>query len=141
MNCPIERYVPDAPYDVVLCIGVLAHVASVPSAVARVADALRCGGRSVIQITDDASALGWLLNRYGQVRLRSRKLNRMSRHALEALAAGERMSVLDRRRYGLLLPGLGKLPASVEFALERHIAQSPRHARLGAELLMTFVKG
>jgi 2-polyprenyl-3-methyl-5-hydroxy-6-metoxy-1,4-benzoquinol methylase len=141
VNCAIEEYIPEAPYDVVLCIGVLAHVASIPDVVGRVAEALKCGGRAVIQITDDASALGWLLNRYGQVRLRSRTLNRMSRHDVAALAATERLSLTDSRRYGLLLPGFGKLPASFEFAMERHIAQSSRHARLGAELLMTFVKG
>ena len=106
VNCAIEEYIPEAPYDVVLCIGVLAHVASIPDVVGRVAEALKCGGRAVIQITDDASALGWLLNRYGQVRLRSRTLNRMSRHDVAALAATERLSLTDSRRVWFVAAGV-----------------------------------
>ena len=50
----IAAFRPDDPYDVVICVGVLAHVPSVPATIEAVGALLRPGGRAVIQLSDSA---------------------------------------------------------------------------------------
>ena len=45
-------YEPSAPYDLILCIGVLAHVDSIDGAVEKMARSVKPGGRVVVQISD-----------------------------------------------------------------------------------------
>lgn len=137
----ILEYVPDREYDAVLCVGVLAHVPSVDQVVTVIADALRPGGRCVIQITDDSSALGWLLNRYYRRRSgRSHDKNLMTRAKAMSVCESHGLVMSQSRRYGLLLPGLGALPYAWELRLEMAVAERPRLARASAELLLLLTK-
>jgi len=141
VEADILQYVAAAPYDAVICVGVLAHVPDVPRAISVVAEAVRPGGLAVLQLTDDASVAGWLLGRY--YALRSRQRYRLGRTRLPDIvrAAAERgLTVRESRRYGLLVPGLGRLPGDLEGRVERVVAFHPRLAAAGAEILVSFVK-
>jgi 2-polyprenyl-3-methyl-5-hydroxy-6-metoxy-1,4-benzoquinol methylase len=141
VHADVRDYVPSGDFDVVLCVGLLAHVDSVDGVIARVSQALRPGGHAVLQITDDATPLGWLLNRYYRRRQRSNyRLTRTRMCDLMAAARRHELMPLQTRRYGLLLPGLGRLPYRWEAGLELALAQRPRLKRLGAELLMSCSK-
>src|SRR2546423_8693350 len=54
----------EAPYDVVLCIGLLAHVAEPGTAIEKVAELVAAGGRCVLQVSDDDQLANRLLYRY-----------------------------------------------------------------------------
>ena len=43
INLPLQDFLPSTPYDVVLCIGVLAHVPSIEGAIEKIAQCLRPG--------------------------------------------------------------------------------------------------
>jgi SAM-dependent methyltransferase len=135
VEADILNYEPAEPFDVVLCVGVLAHVSSPVALIDRVARALRPGGRCIIQITDDGHPFGWLLNRYYRRRKRSTwTMNTMTRRAINSVLANHGFREGSSRRYGLLLPGSGWLPERWRYRLEASAAASG----FGGELLMCF---
>jgi ubiquinone/menaquinone biosynthesis C-methylase UbiE len=129
---------PEGVYEAVLCIGLLAHVSSPDRLLKRAATATRPGGHCILQITDGGHPLGWLLSRYARIRQREGyRLNELTRQKLVALAARYGLMPLESRRYGLLLPGTGRLPYLWQLRLEDWVASSwLSHAT--AELLVVF---
>lgn len=139
IQATIQDYVPSELYDAVICVGVLAHVGSVEQVIARAASAMAPGGLCVLQITDNASRLGRLLNRYYRRRGRERyPLNELTLAALVAIAARHGLAYRQARRYGLLLPGLGRLPHGWERRLEEMVGTSVSLSRVGAEVVVCF---
>ena len=67
VNHDILGFQPSELYDVVICVGVLAHVTSIESAVAKIASLVRPGGRCIIEFTDAAQPLGALLAFVGRL--------------------------------------------------------------------------
>jgi SAM-dependent methyltransferase len=138
----IATFTPERPYDAVVCVGVLAHVPSVPEAIAGVRRALAPGGRAVIQITDDASPLGRLLNRYyGMRRSGDYRMNRTTRKQLLRDLDRQGLVPVASRRYGALIPGLGHLPPRWEQRIEWAFATRPALSALAAELIVTCANG
>jgi SAM-dependent methyltransferase len=137
----ILTFTPPEPFDAVICVGVLAHVPSLDEALARVSADVRPGGICILQITDDAAPLGRLLNQYYRRRQREHyQKNRVTLTELVTVADRHDLSALDRRRYGLLLPGTGKLPYRWEYRIEDAVRAGPRLSRLGAEVIVSFQK-
>jgi 2-polyprenyl-3-methyl-5-hydroxy-6-metoxy-1,4-benzoquinol methylase len=141
IEADILDYVPTAPYDAVICVGVLAHVRSVTLAIERVVAALRPGGLCVLQTTDNASPMGWLLNKYYGRKSRERyELNTMTLAHVVSVARPCGLVQTGSSRYGVLLPGMGRLPSSWERRIEEVVGSSPRLSRLGAEVMIRFEK-
>ncbi|MDP9223354.1 MAG: class I SAM-dependent methyltransferase [Actinomycetota bacterium] len=138
VQADLLEWAPDRSYNAVLCIGVLAHVSSPGLALERVAEALRAGGRAVVQITDGGRPLGWSLNRYGRLRGREGyRLNELTGRELIALAATYGLKPVTARRYGFLVPSTGRLPYRWQSALEQRFASGPLSAA-AADLLVVF---
>jgi 2-polyprenyl-3-methyl-5-hydroxy-6-metoxy-1,4-benzoquinol methylase len=135
----------DEAYDLLLCIGVLAHVESVEATVAKVSRLLRPGGRCVLQITNSNQGLGALLHAYcsaraaitGTVRY---SLNRTTLRELLAVAEQHSLECLTMRKHVLLLPGMGRLPSSWLREYDLRVARSRRLSRFGASALVLFRK-
>ncbi len=141
IHADILGFSPPEPFDAVICVGVLAHVPSLNDALARVSAAVRPGGVCILQITDDAAPLGRMLNHYYRRRQREHyEKSRVTLTELVAVADRHDLSALDRRRYGLLLPGTGKLPYRWERRLEDTVRIRPRLSQLGAEVIVSFQK-
>jgi 2-polyprenyl-3-methyl-5-hydroxy-6-metoxy-1,4-benzoquinol methylase len=141
IQADILDYVPAEPYDAVICVGVLAHVRSVEQAVARVSSALRPGGVCVLQTTDNASPLGWLLNNYYRWRGREHyQLNKTTLAELVSIAQVYGLAQTSSRRYGLLLPGLGRLPHRWERRMEAVVGSNSRLSQVGAEVMVCLEK-
>jgi ubiquinone/menaquinone biosynthesis C-methylase UbiE len=132
-------------FDVVLCIGVLAHVPDVERTLDLVVGATKPGGRCAIQLTDQDQRLLHWFHRYG--RLRSRfgssdrrgyTTNQMSVDSIreECERRGLRFEAL--RRYGLLFPGVERLPNRIGKPLDRAAFQRPSIARHAVEAIMLF---
>jgi len=134
------EFEPEAQYDAIICVGVLAHVGSLAGAIERVAGWLRSGGRCVLQITDDSAPLGWLLNRYYRLRPARYRFNTHTARELDAICRANDLRPIDRQRYGLLIPGLGLLPANWEARIETEVADSPMLRAAAAELLVSLQK-
>jgi SAM-dependent methyltransferase len=140
VQADILEWAPGRLYDAVLCVGVLAHVSSPGRALERVTEALRCGGRAVVQITDGGRPLGWFLNRYGrQRRGEGYRLNELTSRELISRASNYGLKPVTVRRYGLLLPSTGRLPYQWRSVLERRFASGFLSAA-AADLLVVFRK-
>jgi SAM-dependent methyltransferase len=138
VEADVLEWEPDAPYDVVLCIGVLAHIESPSRLLGRVATATRPGGTAIVQITDLGRILGRLVTYYSRWRRREGyRLNEFTRATLVALARGHGLLPSGERSYGFLLPGTGHLPYRWHLWLEERFA-SGLPAKIGTDVLLSF---
>lgn len=130
----------DRRYDAVLCIGLLAHVASPERVLEFVAATTKPGGRCILEITNVGRPLGWLLARYGRLRQREGyRLNELSAQMLYDLGEPLGLTPIAERRYGFLVPLSGRLPYRWQARLESWFAFSFA-SRAAAELLVLFRK-
>jgi SAM-dependent methyltransferase len=125
-------------FDVVICVGVIAHVPSPRATMQRVARLVRPGGLCVVQITDNGAPLGRGLTHYYRWRRRDAwPVNVMTRRDIDVIAAEHGLREVSRRRYGLLLPGSGRLPHAVRQRVEESAAKAPLSS-LAADLIILF---
>lgn len=131
-------------YDLVLAMGLLAHVDSVPEAIARLALLTKPGGHLCIQLTDCDSLIGRFNFYYSRWREGispnyGYSLNRLSTTVLAAAAESGNLRLLRRIRYSLIVPGLTRLPNWTLYALARVSRHWPFNA-LGGESILVFEK-
>jgi ubiquinone/menaquinone biosynthesis C-methylase UbiE len=136
---------PGEQYDVVICLGVLAHVESVGAAVAKLANLTAPGGRVVLQLTDASTACGYAMFGYTAIR---NALSRDIRHSINRLSTGSvvqmcqevGLSYADKRTSWPLLPGFGRLPLGVSRRCRATLDGSPRLRSLGSEVMILLSK-
>ncbi len=126
-------------YDLILCLGVLAHVASPADAVQVLARHLKPGGRLVLQFTDHgrwmSRALG--LYRFWATQRRSGyRAHRMSFREVEGWTAAAGLARRQFRRCELSLPGMGRLPNEMLFRFGLRTMRSPILSRLATDVIM-----
>jgi 2-polyprenyl-3-methyl-5-hydroxy-6-metoxy-1,4-benzoquinol methylase len=110
----IMGYTPSAAYDVVLCIGVLAHVDSVEAMIEKVAGFAKPNGRIVFQITDDDRAasrfLKWIHAAGAAFGASSLKCQSMTFSEVAAIARKQHLEIVAQQRHlFLLFPGMARL--------------------------------
>lgn len=139
----LDGFAPPRPFTLVLCLGVLAHVADVGAALAKVASLVAPGGHCLVQITDASRWLGRMTHSRYDRRNRRRSggyaLNRLEGGALVEAAAAKGLRLVEQRSYSLSVPGLRKLPVGVQSTLERRFLRSSL-SRHGAESMLLFVR-
>ena len=132
-------------FDIVLCIGVLAHVESLTEALRSLADSVRPGGKCVIHITDFDSLLGKIWHSYGYVR---RTLpgapvyapNVMTSKQIVEMGARQGLKLEQQRRYSVLLPGMRYLPYKWMHWLQMRSLDNGALSRCGSDLFLIFTK-
>ncbi len=134
-------------YDIVLCIGVLAHVDSVEEAIAKVGKLLKPGGRCVFQITDTDQFMGRLQHRLNAVRRaikrqKKHEQNKLGFNTVRTIAARNDIQFVDRKRYMIRLPipGMGRLPSEWLMKFDLFTMRTPALGRHGAETVALFRK-
>lgn len=102
-----------AAYDLILCLGVLAHVDSPAATITKIAKLLRPSGVLILEFTDAFHAIGIptvVLNQirraYGQS---TYGLNLLSRRRIGAMLKASNLGTVSVFRYSLRLPGIYKL--------------------------------
>ena len=100
-------------YDLILCLGVLAHVDSPAATITRVASLLRPGGTLILEFTDAFHLIGLLNTLYHRLRSFLKpsgySLNRLSHRDVFTMLRGSNLAVVSSYRYGMFLPLLHKL--------------------------------
>lgn len=115
VNEDAASYQSSTQYDLVLCLGLLAHVDSVESIIRNIAHLMKDNSRCLLQITDSDRTLGSFAGAYSNLRNRvscryPKQMNRMGKMSVCSLAAEFDMKCVAERRYAGLLPGMGRLP-------------------------------
>lgn len=136
----LMSYSPGRRFDIVLCIGVLAHVESVRDALDHISGLIHPGGHCILQFTDSDRLSGKLLYQYDDMR---RKLAGPGIHRTNRIAARDVLRcaetcglVLANTRYYLpQIPGTGRLPATWGQYLSERVLSSTRLSFLRSEAL------
>jgi SAM-dependent methyltransferase len=134
----VGDFAPPHKFDVVLCIGVLAHVADPPATLRLIAHSLVPGGCAIIQLTDEASFLGRITYRLGALRRRARNpelrmLNHMTLEDIRGELTLAGLTFSGFCRY-VLIPGIRALPPAMTQAIFSMTTARPL-ARFGGEVL------
>lgn len=124
-------------FDIVLCVGVLAHVPSVPRVLDLVAGLVAHGGRCAVQLSDSDRWLEPALYAYSTARGRH-ATNRMSVSTLRADVERLGLSFERTIHYGLPVPGAGRLPGTLAAGLQHASWKRPKLARHAVEAVMLF---
>jgi 2-polyprenyl-3-methyl-5-hydroxy-6-metoxy-1,4-benzoquinol methylase len=133
-------------FDVVLCVGVIAHVPSVDALFAKIAAVLKPGGRLVVETTPNPYPIGKLLAPYywlrglvaGRAASHARNKVRVDELTARAAAAGLR----PRRavRYSFPLPGMSHWPQSLKLRYTLFTLRSPIMSRFGSEHVLLYCR-
>ena len=139
----------DGEFDVVFCLGVLAHVSSMEAAVAKISSYLKPRGRCVLQITDDHQLIH-RINRgfYSAVRVVREFLgdcplyfNRMSLADVLAIASRCGLKLLAMQRHRLMLfPGMPQLLGRWVIPYDLFVQNHPFLARHSEDVIILLEK-
>lgn len=132
-------------FDIVLCLGVLAHVPSVSVALEKAVHLTKPGGQLIIQFTDEGQWLGYLLHVAGQLREAfgihyRHRLNRISDNLIKALALSIGLQLLQEKHYWPQLPGMGKWPFDWSYRYQLYTLKHKFLSRFGSERISLFYK-
>ncbi len=133
----IEDMDQQSPCDVVLCLGVLAHVDDVERAVRRVAGLVAPGGRCIVQITDAGTFPGRSVLASQSFRW-SYRLRSITAHRLEQSFQRHGLVLRARRGYFLSIPGLGLLPNRILMELGLLLSRYEILQPMASEFMLLF---
>jgi 2-polyprenyl-3-methyl-5-hydroxy-6-metoxy-1,4-benzoquinol methylase len=138
----VMDFATDERFDVVVCVGVLAHVPTWQAALEKLASWVAPHGVLVLQLTDHGAKLGRLTHALGRVtsRLLDRATHahqRMTLADVEKVLATVAFTLKESRRY-CFVPGLRALPEELATAIARAGVESPFAHRHGGEVVATF---
>lgn len=139
----IDAFEPAGAYDLVLCLGVIAHAASPETIVAKVATCVRPGGHAIIQVTDSDKMVGKLLRAYATLRDRlpgqaGYQTTVMTVDELVAIGARYDLQCQEVIRYFPAPPGTRFVPS--RWVEQAQLLLSERLGWLGSEALLVFSK-
>jgi len=145
VNSDILGFTAAAPYDIVLCLGVLAHVSSIESVVAKVASLVKPGGRCIFQISDYSQ----FFNKFALCVQSLRRFVNPSNLDYKVMTMTEVLSVTSRhglslrgmRRHLLLLfPGMARLLGRWLIPYDLFTSSRPLLSRFSCDVILMCVK-
>jgi 2-polyprenyl-3-methyl-5-hydroxy-6-metoxy-1,4-benzoquinol methylase len=145
INADLEKYETAEKFDIVLCIGVLAHVLSIEETIVKVSGFLKPGGRCIFQITDTDHCFGKFLRAFYWVRGISRYSNRYTLNDTRLsyiikLTHLSRLILLDKRQYWSIFPGMGKMPNKWLWKYQFYTLTHDSLSQMGSEIILLYVR-
>jgi ubiquinone/menaquinone biosynthesis C-methylase UbiE len=103
-------------YDLILCVGVLAHADSPGDVIAKIASLLKPNGSVIVQNSNSHHPIGYLFNLYSKLRNTllpaPYTLNRLSNGKLVGMFNNHGLKLIALYRYSLPIPGMARLLTS-----------------------------
>jgi ubiquinone/menaquinone biosynthesis C-methylase UbiE len=136
-----------ASFDLIICVGVLAHVDSPDEFISKVAMTLKPGGHLILEFSDAFHAVGRLSRFFGRLR----EFIRPARYAVNLFSAGDvfrlaqehQLRLVSQFRYALPpLPGIELLSHEIRYSIVRSIngtCKDNRNAWWGNQYICDFV--
>jgi len=127
-------------FDVILCLGLIAHTGRLPELLAQVFTCLRRGGVLVLQTSLTDHPGGWITALYARSQFRRMpyKISPFSKDEILAAAATAGFEFAEMRRYGLCLPFGDRILGQINHRLEAAYAETL--SKRGGEALFKFRK-
>ena len=143
IHSDLMRFLPSEPADVVICVGVLAHLECLAPAIQKLASLTKPGGRCVMQITDHDTLIGkiqYALSgaKGASIRSGSYPLLRTGNSELQKMASAVGFRCSQRRNHCLMLPGMGRLPRRWLLAYDKCVLNSSILSRCAPSAVLLF---
>ena len=114
LNTSLEDFHSKKKFDVIIAIGLLAHVPSLSKSIQKLTQYLKQDGDLILQFSNSDS----LITKYNLVRnKRKYSINATSKTQMLNLINENKLNINEEIQYSILLPGLGKLPNSILYKL------------------------
>ena len=139
----IDEYVSPLLFDIVLCIGVLAHVSDVEKTIEKTSRLLHPQGYYVVQITDFDSLMGKFSYFYNSTRIffdHGYSLNKIGFSNLLSITERHDLEFVKKTSYPSFFPGMGRLPDKWLYQYYFLGAHNPSFSRIGSEVICLFKK-
>lgn len=144
VNDSFEAIKDEEKFDVILCVGVIAHVPVVEDLFSKIASVLKPNGLLIIETTPNPYPIGKLLFPYyflrsilvGQTLKYSK--NRLKVAELKAYADNMNLKCLETIRFSFPLPGMSHWPQSLKLRYTQFTLTSPLLSRIGSEHIFMF---
>lgn len=142
INQDFHQLTYDHNFDVVLCVGVLAHVVSVEETMKKVAGFLKQGGRCILQLTDSQKLIAKIAQflRSKQKGFYGYSTNKTNFSQITNLAKNNGLSLIDYRRFSLLFPGMGRMPDGLLYKYQQVTLNNRFLSKHGSEVILLFSK-
>jgi ubiquinone/menaquinone biosynthesis C-methylase UbiE len=134
-NADLMQFVPAEPADVVICVGVLAHVERLEPAIRKLVSMTKVGGRCVVQITDHDRAVGRIQSAFSRG---TYPLLSISGFELQQIASAAGFRNCQRANHYLLLPGMGRLPGRWLLTYDSFVLNCPLLSRVAPSAILMF---
>ena len=118
---------PPGSFDLIICLGVIAHVDSPEELFARIAKLMKPGGSLILEFTDSFDLAGRMARLFGSLRKLVAPpryaVNRLSHCEVSRLASRNNLRLVSRFRYGLPeLPGMQFLSHGMRYEIVRRMS-------------------
>lgn len=134
---PLEKYSDISQFDVILCVGLLAHVNSVERTIGLLSKMLKVKGKIILQFSDAGhwlTALQLKRANYGY------NINKIYYNKLLSLCNTYGLVLKNEVRYQFSLPGMGKLPDKISYQIQKRIMRTPILSRLCTDYMWFMEK-
>ena len=146
LNTDFMSYKPDMGFDVVICLGVLAYVDSLDSAIQKLSSLTKPGGYCIIQFTDHNRPIAKINHCYftfyrNFTKSRKYSINLINACIISDLCRKSNLEKVKEYRYSIILPGMSKIFSnSFLYRLEMMTLRNRFLSNLGPEILLLAKK-
>jgi ubiquinone/menaquinone biosynthesis C-methylase UbiE len=143
-----EISLPEKSYDLVICLGILAHVNSPEELLKKISHLIKPGGMLIIQNTSSSHFYGYLIRLYlglkNMISKQPYKLNKVSARFVESSLAHHQLKLRRCFRYNQSFLGLSNLFSNdKKYNMTRNFfgnAENNKHASWGSDYTYLFEK-
>ena len=144
VNCSIDEFTMELKFDVILCVGVLAHVPSIDNVISKITKILNKGGVVIFELTPKKSIFEiilWPYYYYRKVKTGNPKgyeLNKISIDDLIRLCRRNELNVAKHIRHSYPLPTQRNWPLKWQRSWTYHTWKSRFFSNIGLEHIIMF---
>lgn len=142
----VNEFSTEKKYDLIICIGLLAHVDSVYQTLESISNFLKPDGCCLIQITDESIFFTKCLNIYNNILDKVTGQFGYTRNQFsysEIISTARKFGLIqkDSRQYSIVLPGFTTLlPDNLMYRYHNYIRKSSFLSSLGTDFIIKFKK-
>jgi ubiquinone/menaquinone biosynthesis C-methylase UbiE len=146
LNSNFLEFVPNQLFDIVMCIGVLAHVPSISDAIDKIFDFLKPGGQCLVQFTDHSKLNSKINSAYYSLSAfihgnpYKYSLQKITYDGLLEIVKKRKFELINQCRYSLLFPGMGHLPDNFLFRYQLFTLRTSWISHYGSEVIILLKK-
>lgn len=139
------NYSPEDDFEVVFCIGVLAHVSSLHAAIKKISSYMNGGNYCILQFTDQGQLISRLTLLYYKflhlLNIKSLYPLTLIRHEeIKEIVEQHDLDIIQKKCYWTTPPGVSRLPSSISIKILTWMNKHRSIAQHGGEKMVLLIK-